>query len=290
MKERNKEFCREVSEQDKPQAASRTRPGDPDYWREQAEACAAELAQVQEQLRKEIREKEELRSQLTPLEKMAAVGRLAAGLAHEINNPLGVILGFSQSLLHRAGPQDPVVRPLRIIEREADRCRRLVQDLLMYSRAGIRNRERMDLNSLVEVCLAAIREDNRQSRVEWAKDLSLNLPALCLDRDQMQQILVNLCSNALDAMPDGGVLAVRTRLAEKESRPCAVLEVEDTGVGIAPDIKPRIFEPFFTTKQAGKGTGLGLALISEIVKEHEGFIEVQSEAGQGTLFRVYLPA
>ncbi|MDE2143351.1 MAG: histidine kinase, partial [Elusimicrobia bacterium] len=220
--------------------------------------------------------------------KLTAVGRLSAGVAHEINNPLGIILGFAQSMKARLKPGDSMTLPVQSIAREAERCRDLVQSLLQFTRGGAaEHREELDMNAAVEQALALVKAQGGMSRVEVVRRLAPGLPLIRANRTQFQQIVVNLGGNAVDAMPQGGVLTVET--ARVEGRPGVVLRISDTGMGIPPEIRSKIFDPFFTTKEVGKGTGLGLALVHEIVHKHGGTIELESAVGRGTTFRVFLP-
>jgi len=213
---------------------------------------------------------------------MAAIGQLAAGVSHEINNPLGVILGFAQGMEQRVPEGDPLRLPVTSIIREVLRCKELVQELLTFSRAAKRTNEEVYLNSLVDSSLVFVEARARAQGVQITTLLSEDLPPLLGARTPLQQVIVNLATNALDAMPSGGTLTLRTKIEEAE----VILEVTDTGTGIPEEIRSRIFDPFFTTKEAGKGTGLGLSLGYEIVQQHGGTIDVQSEVGKGTTMLV----
>jgi PAS domain S-box-containing protein len=237
----------------------------------------AELKQSQEALRR--REKELYQSQ-----KLSAVGQLAAGIAHEINNPLGSILLFAQAVARKFKKAHPLRAPLRGIEEEAIRCKEIVQNLLLFSRRDQKYQEFFDLNDAVLRSLSMVEAQARLNGVTVKKALGPG-GRVRADRVGTQQVVCNLCVNALDAMSGGGTLSIRTSARGGS----AVLEVEDTGSGISAEIRERIFEPFFTTKAVGKGTGLGLALVHEIVEKQGGRIEVESAPGRGALFRVLLP-
>ncbi|MBI5241410.1 MAG: hypothetical protein HY926_13135 [Elusimicrobia bacterium] len=223
-------------------------------------------------------------AKLAQSEKLSLVGQLAAGIAHEINNPLGSILGFAQAAALRLKGEGPLAEPLAAIEEEARRCRRLVQDLLAFSRQDGPRLEDVVLDEVVAGVLGMVAAQARLKSVSLTSELTLRAKVRA-DRSQIQQVVVNLCSNALDALAAGGRLTVRTR--SRDGR--ALIEVEDTGPGIAPELRERIFEPFFTTKEPGRGTGLGLALVHQIVRRHEGAITVSSEPGKGSVFTVSLP-
>lgn len=228
--------------------------------------------------------------QLRQSQKIEAVGRLASGVAHEINNPLGVILGFAQSLKSRLAPGDPYSVPVGHIAREAVRCKDLVQNLLVFSRSHqAEHREMVDAVQTVEQALSLAMAQGRIQNIELIKEFSPDVPRICVNGNQLQQIMVNLSGNAIDAMPAGGTLSVKVRPLRRNGEDWVSFEVADTGVGIPAAVKPRIYEPFFTTKDVGKGTGLGLSIVHEIVSKHGGTIACQSEEGRGTLFIVELP-
>jgi len=212
-------------------------------------------------------------------EKLSAMGQLAAGIAHEINNPLGVILGFAQAVLRRLPSPSPFYKPLLAVEREALRCRALVKDLLTFSRASDERREEVDMNLCVNGALSLVLAQSKMTKVEVRRELGQGLPCFLGNFNQVQQVIINLAANAMDAMPNGGVLTVRTELRVELAGACVCLKILDTGSGIPAEVLPRIFDPFFTTKPVGLGTGLGLSLVHEIVKKHDGVVEVQSRPG-----------
>jgi PAS domain S-box-containing protein len=224
------------------------------------------------------------------LQSQAAVGRLAGGVAHEINNPLGVILGFAQSLCRRIPEEDALSLPLRSIEREARRCRTLVQNLLMFSRVSAGNPfAETDIGEVVQASLSLLGPRARIENVDLRVERAEGLPMVMGNANQLQQVVLNLAGNAMDAMPKGGRIDLRTRASEKRAGHVEIV-VRDTGTGIPKEIRSKVFEPFFTTKEVGKGTGLGLALVYEIVSKHGGLVELESEVGKGTTFVVSLPA
>ncbi|MCE5278501.1 MAG: [Fe-Fe] hydrogenase large subunit C-terminal domain-containing protein [Planctomycetaceae bacterium] len=220
-------------------------------------------------------------------EKLASMGQLAAGIAHEVNNPLGVVLMYSHLLLDEADKHPQLGSDLRLIAEQADRCKRIVSGLLNFARQNKVLRQSVNVHDLVDRTLKALPAPQgvKVSVERLAED-----PVAELDGDQITQVLTNLVSNAYAAMADGGQMTVRVRGDEKN----VTIEVEDTGVGIPQDNMKKIFTPFFTTKQIGKGTGLGLAVTYGIVKMHCGDIGVKSNADAGagptgTVFTVTLP-
>jgi two-component system, cell cycle sensor histidine kinase and response regulator CckA len=238
---------------------------------------------------RDVTEKKRMEQKTLIAGKMGAIGQLAAGVAHEINNPLGVIYGFAQSLVRRLQPNDPMEVPLRAIEREAIRCTNLVQDLLTFSRASRSEREPTDLNKSIEACLSLLQAQARVKKCTIQTRFGDTLPRILANINQLQQVVINLANNAFDAMPQGGDLVIETFIQTADGLPWICLKISDTGEGIPPEVLPRIFEPFFTTKPIGKGTGLGLSLIYEIVAKHSGTIDVHSRPGC-TEFLMKFPA
>jgi signal transduction histidine kinase len=215
---------------------------------------------------------------------MSAVGQLAAGVAHEINNPLGVILGFAEISVRQIKEDDPLAFPLKSIEREAVRCKNLVQDLLTFSRVSKLEREPMDLNKTVQVALSLVTAHAKMTQVTVKTDLAPNLPHFLGNLSQVQQIIINIANNAIDAMGEVGVLTIKTELINEGPLSWIGLRMMDSGPGIPDHLVSKIFEPFFTTKPVGKGTGLGLSLVHEIVKKHSGIIDVTSQPGHTEFF------
>lgn len=240
---------------------------------------------------RDVTERKRMERILIQTEKMSAVGQLAAGVAHELNNPLGVILGFAQSLARRlAGDDDPMTLPIRSIERESRRCQALIQQLLTFSRVKAPGMAEEDLSEVVEGALGLVSAQAVVRRVKVERRFGPGLRRVFVDRSQLQQVVINLCTNAMDAMPDGGDLTVGLRECARDADPgCVELSVRDTGCGMTPETAARMFEPFFTTKEIGKGTGLGMALVHEIVEKHRGRVEVDTAPGRGTLIAVHLP-
>jgi two-component system NtrC family sensor kinase len=236
----------------------------------------------------------EAQRQVYQAEKLAAVGQLAAGVAHEINNPLTGVLTYSSFLLKRAADKPEFKDDLEVIVRETQRCRGIVKGLLDFARPSPPEKHATDINEVVERAIRIVQTQLAAQRVELQKDLRTDLPMVQADANQIQQIIVNLLLNAKDAMGEGGgavTLATNLRTDGNGTRgqgPAIEISVRDTGCGIPPEHLDRIFEPFFSTK-GKKGTGLGLAVAWGIVEKHNGRIEVESEVGKGTAFRVLLP-
>jgi len=224
-------------------------------------------------------------SQLAHTEKMAAVGTLAAGVAHEVNNPLGGILTCIENM--RADPENREMREryLHLIHDGIKRIERTVANLLDFSRERAMRPEATSINHNLHHVAELAGYQARKANVDVNFDLDPSEPLAMADHFQMEQLFLNLVLNAIQAMPDGGSLILRTR--KREGR--VVAEVRDTGVGIPEPIRDRIFDPFFTTREVGEGTGLGLAVSDSIVAAHGGRIEAESRVGEGSVFRVSLP-
>ena len=230
-----------------------------------------------------IKQHREMESNLAQQGKMASLGVLASGVAHEINNPLGVILGYAAYLEGKLDKEDPMYGMIHDIKQESKRCKKIVQDLLSYARTPKPVLERTDVNALLNQIVDFAANHTAMHNVVINREFAADLPSLMVDGDQLRQVAINLMLNAGSAMPDGGVLTVRSeRVGDR-----VVLSFADTGVGIESENLENIFEPFFTTKK--KGTGLGLAITRQIVRHHQGNIEVDSQPGQGTTMRVWLP-
>ncbi|MEW6197634.1 MAG: cache domain-containing protein [Planctomycetota bacterium] len=220
-------------------------------------------------------------------QRLAALGQLAAGVAHEINNPLGGILTFA-TLVQEALPVDSPIRgDVDEIVRQADRCRRIVQELLEFSRQREVRRGSHDLNDVLSRTLALLERQASFQNITVVRELAPDLPAAVIDESQMQQVFMNLIMNAVDAMGEHGTLTVQT--GHDPQRGVIFARVRDTGCGIPDHLREAIFDPFFTTKAPGKGTGLGLAVVCRIVQAHGGELQVESEVERGSAFTVILP-
>ncbi len=225
--------------------------------------------------------------QIVQSEKMASLGKLAAGVAHEINNPLTGILMYANITMDALDMDDPHRKELQYIIEDAERCAEIVNNLLTYSRQTHSIKKPLPINSIVEESLALIRDQQLFMNIKLAKLLSKEEMYIKADKNQMAQVIINLVMNAVDAMDKKGFLALSTYRNEKAGKIC--LEIADTGCGIPKDNIPKIFDPFFTTKGQGKGTGLGLSTVYGIVKENRGTIAVKKTGPEGTTFLLELP-
>ncbi|MDR3641994.1 MAG: ATP-binding protein [Humidesulfovibrio sp.] len=246
---------------------------------------------------RDITEVKSIEDTLLQAQKMESLGKLAGGVAHEINTPLSIILGYAQMLQDDVPSGGQVQEDLRIIERQAKVCRKIVADLLGFSRQHESSMGEMDLNASVLEVASLMRHTFSLEKIGLELNLAEGLPAIIGDREKLNQVWMNLLNNARDAMPGGGTICVSTRLREPEG--LLVVSVADGGTGIKPEHLDEIFDPFFSTKGVGAGTGLGLSVSFGIVQNHGGTIEAESPApedmrpagaaGPGTVFHVFLP-
>jgi two-component system, NtrC family, sensor kinase len=228
-----------------------------------------------------------LNAQLLQSAKLAATGKLAASIAHEINNPLQSVQSCIY-LVNDGVPQDgPSRQYLDIAREELDRIAKIVQRLADFYRPSQDSQKLADLNTLLDNVLVLMGKRLQQGKVRVTKTLAPELPLVTISIDQMKQVFVNLVLNALEAMPDGGELTVSTRAVKNQHETLVEIAFRDSGVGIAPEALGRIFDPFFSTK--AKGTGLGLSISHDIVERHAGVIRVESKPGSGALLTVVLP-
>jgi two-component system, NtrC family, sensor kinase len=218
-------------------------------------------------------------------EKLSALGRMAAGIAHEINNPLAGILLFSTNMLKKAPPEGPIKEGLEIIIQETIRCKTIIQELLEFSRESEPQKIPADINQVMEKGVAILENEFRLRHIRLKKELADHLPKVLIDKNQIEQILVNLLLNSIQAIEEQGVITIRTGLSPNHK--FVNVEVSDSGCGILPEQVSRIFEPFYSTKPTG--TGLGLAVTYGIVQKHGGQIHVESEPGLGTRMFLNFP-
>ncbi len=234
--------------------------------------------------------------QLSSSEKMASVGQMAAGVAHEINTPLGVILGYSQLMMDDVVDDSEEMENLQTIERQTKACRKIVADLLKFSRQSVNVQENLSLNEILTDVLAVTEHSLNMDHIYVEQELAEDLPLIIGDTEKLRQVFVNFVNNAHHAMEAQGGGKIYFVTSYDATRHEIVATVRDTGHGIPEDVKAKIFDPFFTTKSVGKGTGLGLSVSYGIIQEHDGVIELESpvvmgvdQPEQGTAFHVRLP-
>ena len=248
-----------------------------------------QLRSMQVELNERMEAQRSAENRLIQAAKLAAVGEMAAGIAHELNNPLTSVMGFAELALEDIPETSDTRKDLEMVVRESVRARDVVRRLLDFARQSESTRSRASLNEVVEDVIALSRHLIHTSGVELILDLEENLPWVTMDANQIKQVLLNLVHNALQAMPDGGEMEILTQSTSLEGRTGALVSVRDTGVGITQLNQSRIFEPFFTTKGDQGGTGLGLSVTYGIVTDHGGQIDVESQPGKGSIFKVWLP-
>jgi signal transduction histidine kinase len=256
---------------------------------QRSQESVRQLRQTKQELQTRIEAQLEAERRLIQAEKLAAVGEMAAGIAHELNNPLTTVTGFTELVLDELSEGADNRSDLELVLKEARRARDVVRRLLDFSRRTESERTRVDLNELLDDVISLTGHLMHTSGVQLDVALGKNLPWVSVDRNQMKQVFLNLFHNALQAMPTGGKLIVRTGARQRDGRKWVIASIKDTGIGIPPEHHERIFEPFFTTRSGQGGTGLGLSVTYGIVSDHGGEIEVESEVGKGTSFIVWLP-
>jgi PAS domain S-box-containing protein len=247
----------------------------------------------------DVTEQHRLQEQLRQAQKMEAIGQLAGGVAHDFNNMLTAILGYTELLTDQIGPDKPIGEDLHQIKSAAERAAGLTRQLLAFSRKQVLALTPVNLSQVVDTLLPMLRR-LIDAPIGITTELADDLRPVLADATQLEHLLINLCVNARDAMPQGGTITLATRNVDLDQRDVtaqpgakpgsfATLRVTDTGVGMAPEVQAKIFEPFFTTKELGRGTGLGLAAVYGTVKQLDGYIQVESEIGRGSTFTIYLP-
>ncbi|HTQ55610.1 MAG TPA: ATP-binding protein [Bryobacteraceae bacterium] len=250
-------------------------------------------AEIEERVRRKTEELDQAHRSLLSSEKMASIGKLAATVAHEVNNPLFGILTYARLTLKEvekgtAGSPQTMIEQLRIIERESKRCGEIMRNLLTFARQAPSHRQPNDLNTLIGRALVLVRHQAELLGIELRSHLQADMPTVSCDAGQIQQAVLVLLVNATEAMPQGGLLEVSTEMdaAAGEAR----IRVRDNGMGIPPEVLSQIFDPFFTTKEDQQRTGLGLAVARSVIEQHGGEIAVESTLGKGTEFVIRLPA
>ncbi len=236
---------------------------------------------------RDIEERRRLQEQMAQADRLASIGQLSAGIAHEINNPLGVILGYTQLLLRGEPPGSDRFRDLKTIEKHVRHCKSIVEDLLKFARRSEPKQEKVDIHRTIEEVLHFFGQNAGDERVRLEVDFDRRIPEVRVDDKKIRQVLLNLLMNARHAVGGEGTIRVTTRWHEAEGR--LAVAVADDGCGIEEKDLPFIFDPFFTTKPTGEGTGLGLSVSYGIVRRHGGEIRVESRPGEGAVFTVLLP-
>jgi two-component system, NtrC family, sensor kinase len=244
------------------------------------------MERMQQQLQDSLGALAETQQQLIQHEKLASIGQLAAGVAHEVNNPLGSIMLYAHLVKQRLQASDPNIDDMKFIMEEARRCQTIVSGLLNFSRQGRLNLVQQNIADIIDRTIKAVRQQPLFHNIDVRTFINADVPPVHLDGEQIYQVFLNLAINAAEAMPDGGVLTIRVQVDDYRLN----VYFEDTGIGIAKENIGKLFTPFYTTKQIGKGTGLGLAIAYGIIKMHKGNIQVKrSEPGKGTTFLIDLP-
>ena len=245
---------------------------------------------LEKEVEKKTTEIYKAQEHLINTEKLASLGRMAAGVAHEINSPLTGIVTFAHLMLKRTPAENTQdIEDLETIIDQAERCSKIIKGLLGFSRKSASEKSMVNLNTLISNTLAMVRHQSRFLNILFDLQLGTAIPEVNVDPNQIQQVFLNLLINAADAMEKKGKVTLATRLLENNAAKFVEFEITDTGSGIPEDILGKIFEPFFTTKPAGKGTGLGLAVSYGIIKKHEGTIFAKNAPGSGASFYIHLP-
>lgn len=237
---------------------------------------------------KDIERRQLMQKQMAQADKLASIGEFASGIAHEINNPLGIILGYTQLLLRGENPGADRYQDLKTIEKHVRSCKTIVEDLLNFARTSAPSRENADIHAVIMDAVHFVRHHGNPDAIQIETDFAPELPHIRMDEKKIKQVLINLLTNAIHAVEGEGRIRIMTHLPP--SGETIAVSVADTGKGISKENLTRIFDPFFTTKPTGKGTGLGLSVSYGIIKGHGGQIQVESQVGVGSTFTLSLPA
>ncbi len=237
---------------------------------------------------KDIEQRLRIEAQMAQADKLASIGELSSGVAHEINNPLGVILGYTQLLLRKEDTDSARYPDFKTIEKHARSCKTIVEDLLSFARTSKPTKETVDIHTVIEEVVDFVQHHTGIEKIEIEKQYDQELKPLVLDQKKIKQVIMNLVMNARHAIGEAGTITVATRREPVTGSTC--VHIKDTGYGIEKKHLPRIFDPFFTTKPTGEGTGLGLSVSYGIIKSHGGDITVTSEPGRGSEFVVSIPS
>ncbi|MFO7839046.1 MAG: ATP-binding protein [Desulfosalsimonadaceae bacterium] len=259
--------------------------------RQALQTAHAELLELNETLENRVKERTDAlvrhEKQMAHADRLASIGQLSSGIAHEINNPLGIIQGYTQLLLRDENPDTQRYNDLNTILKHAGNCKAIVEDLLNFARRSKPTAELVQIKDLIEDALVFLEHRSQKDNIAIYRNYADDVPALRIDEKKMKQVLINLMMNAKHAVGQKGWVSIYADYESENDRVC--IRIRDSGYGIDPKHIKRIFDPFFTTKPTGEGTGLGLAVSYGIVKSHGGEIEVESTPGSGTEFRVLLP-
>jgi two-component system NtrC family sensor kinase len=236
---------------------------------------------------KDIEQRRLVEEQIAQADKLASIGQLSAGIAHEINNPLGIILGYTQLLIRNETPQTEKYNDLKTIEKHVRSCKSIVEDLLNFARSSKPREDVIRMDHTIDDVLEFIQQHAGLEDIDVQKDYDSTVPEMLLDEKKIKQVLMNLIMNAKHAIGPKGTLRISTGLNPSQGQ--VIVKIADSGYGIEKKNLARIFDPFFTTKPTGEGTGLGLSVSYGIIKNHGGDILVDSEVGRGSTFTIVLP-
>ena len=266
-----------------------------DALRNSREELRESARTLEQKVEKRTRELRRAQAETMRGEKLASVGLLASGVAHELNNPLTGILTFSHLLREKMPDKSPDADDMDLVIRETKRCAAIIKRLLDFAREKQPEKKFTDLNQIITDTVRIVEKPAHLRDIEIVSDLDRSLPPIWIDADQIKQVIMNMVVNAQHAVEEKGNITIRTRRAldprvsAAEAKPMVAISIIDTGCGISEKNLKRIFDPFFTSKDVGRGTGLGLSVSHGIVEAHGGFIEVESRVGEGSTFRIFLP-
>lgn len=236
---------------------------------------------------KDTEQRKLMENQMAQADKLASIGQLSAGIAHEMNNPLGIILGYTQLLLRDESSETERYKDLKTIEKHVKSCKAIVEDLLSFARSSKPEREVINIQDTIDDVLSFVVQHSDLDKVEVIKDYDITIPPVLINERKLKQVFMNLIMNAIHAVGKTGTIKITTKFNRSKNR--AYIRVIDTGYGIGKKNLSRIFDPFFTTKPTGEGTGLGLSVSYGIIKNYNGEILVESRRGKGSTFTVVLP-